>query len=329
MSGYRILITRPIPETGLTLLRQRCELDLRGERAPLSPAELGAAAAGADGLLCLLTDRIDAPLFAAAPSVKAVANMAVGCDNIDVAAATEHGVLVTNTPGCLTETTADLALALLLATARRIVEADRYVRGGRFERWQATTLLGRDVHGKILGVLGLGRVGKAVARRAALGFGMKVLYTSRRRDQQAERELGATRVELDELLGGADFVTVHLPLTPETRGLLDGPAIARMKPGAILINTARGPIVDEAALVAALDTGHLAGAGLDVYQNEPKLEPHLVDLDNVVLAPHIGSASIETRAKMATMAAENLLLALDGGRPPCLVNPEVLTARHD
>lgn len=294
------------------------------------PEELAARIATADGLLCLLTDRIDAAFLACAPRLRAISSVSVGVDHIDLAAATARGIPVGHTPGVLTETTADLAFALLLSTARRVVEADRYVRDGRWGAWAPDLLLGRDVHGATLGLVGLGAIGRAMARRAR-GFGMRVLAWSRTRRPLGDLDGAVAWTELPALLAASDFVSVHVALTPETRGLLDARALAAMKPGAILVNTARGGIVDETALVAALREGRLGGAGLDVFEREP-IAPGdpLLALPNVVVAPHIGSASVATRARMAALAVENLLAALDGRPMPACANPEVhaATGRH-
>jgi glyoxylate reductase len=320
----RIFVTQPVPKEALDLLRTAAEVRL-GPRpeGPPSREELLAGVAASDYLLCMLTDRVDAQVMDANPGLKAVANMAVGYDNIDLAAATARRIPVTNTPSVLTETTADLAWALLLAVARRVPEGDRYVRAGRFRVWHPMLFLGGDVHGKTLGIVGLGRIGAAVARRAG-GFAMNILYQSRRRAPEAlEAELGARYVALDELLRSSDFVTLHTPYTPDTHHLIGSRELALMKPTAYLVNTSRGPVVDEAALVAALREGRIAGAALDVYEREPELTPGLAELENVVLTPHIGSASHQTRTRMALMAAENLLAVIEGRRPPNLVNPEV------
>jgi glyoxylate reductase len=322
----RVLATRALPGGALDALAARCELAVWSERRVPSAAELAERARDADGLLCLLTDRVDAALLDACPRLVAVSSVSVGVDHVDLAAATSRGIPVGHTPGVLTETTADLAFALLLAAARRVAEADRFVRAGHWvpERvWEPDMLLGRDVHGATLGLVGLGAIGRAMARRAA-GFGMRVLGWSRTRRDVA----GVEWRGLGEVLAAADFVSVHVALTAETRGLLGAAAIAQIKPGAILINTARGGIVDEAALAAALRDGRLAGAALDVFEREP-LDPAspLLALPNVVLAPHIGSASEATRARMAALAVRNLEAALAGERMPHCANPEVYEHR--
>jgi len=305
------------------VLSVRCELEVWPERAAPPPDALARRLATADGLLCLLTDRVDAALLARAPRLRAISSVSVGLDHIDLAAATARAIPVGHTPGVLTETTADLAFALLLAASRRVVEADRFVRAGEWRVWEPDLLLGRDVHGATLGIVGLGAIGRAVARRAR-GFGMRVLAWSRTRRPLGDLEGVVAWSALPELLAAADFVSVHVPLAPETRGLLDARALAAMKPGAILVNTARGGIVDEAALAEALREGRLAGAGLDVFEREPlERESPLLGLPNVVLAPHIGSASVATRARMAELAAENLMAALDGKPMPACANPEV------
>jgi glyoxylate reductase len=270
-----------------------------------------------------LTDRIDAAFLESLEGVKVVSNVAVGFDNIDLAAATRRGILVTNTPGVLTETTADLAFTLLMAAARRIVEAHQFVHSGRWKRWTIDLLAGQDIHHQTLGIFGMGRIGQAVARRAA-GFSMRVLYHDSVRAAEAlERELRLEFVSAERLLREADFVSLHVPLTAATRGLIGKRELEMMKPTAILINTARGPVVEEAALAEALRARRIAGAGLDVFEREPEVCPLLLELDNVVLAPHIASASVATRQRMSIMAAENVIAALAGQRPPNLVNTEL------
>ncbi len=318
--GRNVYVTRPIPEPGLELLRQSCDVEVKPTDDLVSKEELLEKVKGRDALLCLLTEKIDKEIIeAASPNLKIIANYAVGYDNIDVASATEHGVYVTNTPGVLTDTTADMAWALMFSVARRIVEADKYCREGKFKGWSATLFLGGDVYGKTLGLVGVGRIGAAVAMRTK-GFNMRVLYVDVRHNYEIEREVGAVKVDMDTLLKESDFVSLHVPLMPETRHLIGRRSLAMMKPTAYLINTSRGPVVDEAALAEALRNKVIAGAGLDVYEFEPKITPELLELDNVVLAPHIASGTVETRTKMALMAAENVIAALDGRTPPNAVN---------
>jgi glyoxylate reductase len=263
----------------------------------------------------------------AAPDVKIVANMAVGYNNIDVAEATRRGIAVTNTPGVLTDTTADFAWALLMAVARRVVEADKFLREGKFHGWGPLMMVGQDVYGKTLGIIGFGRIGRAMAKRAS-GFDMKVLYYDRTpADDETNRALNARLVSMEELLEQSDYVTIHTDYNRETHHLISTPQLERMKSTAYLINTARGPIVDEAALVEALRSGQIAGAALDVFEKEPELYPGLVDLQNTVLVPHIASASLDTRTAMATMAADNIIAFMRGERPPNIVNPEVWDSR--
>lgn len=323
----RILITQQIPEEGVALLRSAADAELEINPTPgaiWTPEELRARVPGHDYLLCLLTDQIDAALLEAAararPPLRLVANMAVGYNNIDMEAARRLGILVTNTPGVLTDATADLTWALLLAVARRIPEADRFARAGRFTGWQPLLLLGAELTGKTLGIIGMGRIGRAVARRA-LGFGMPVLYTSHHPlPPEEERALNASAASFEDVLRRADFLSLHAPYTPQTHHLLDAAAFSLLKPSAYLINTARGPLVDEAALVAALQAGQLRGAALDVFEDEPRIHPALLQMEQVVLAPHIGSATHETRARMATTAAANILAHLRGETPPNLVH---------
>jgi len=284
---------------------------------PVAHDRLAAELADAEGLICLLADRIDAALLRGASRLRVVSNVAVGYENIDVEAARELRIAVTNTPDVLTEATADLTFALLLASARRVAEGDATIRRGEFSAWGLDQpLTGFDVHGKTLGVVGMGRIGTAVARRGRLGFGMRVLYVNRTRSESAERELGAEPVSFERLLAESDFVCVHVPLTAKTRHLLDGEAFARMKRTAILVNVARGPVVDEEALVRALEDGVIAGAGIDVFEREPQVHPGLLRLrERVVLTPHLGSATKETRRAMARLAVDNVLAVL-AGEPP-------------
>jgi glyoxylate reductase len=325
MKRFKVFVTRKILEEGLNMLRERYDVEVSDYDGIIPREMLLKKVKGADALLSLLTDNIDAEVMdAAGPNLKIIANYAVGYNNIDVEEATKRGIMVTNTPGVLTETTADFAWTLLMAIARRIVEADKFVREGKFRGWEPMLLLGTDVFGATLGIVGFGRIGQAMARRA-LGFNMRVLYYDNSRiDEQIEKELKATFVDLPTLLKESDFVTLHVPLTKQTHHLIGEKELKMMKKDAYLINTARGPAVDEKALVKALKEGWIKGAALDVFENEPEIEPELLKLDNVVLAPHIASASYATRSKMSVMVAENIIKALNGEVPPNLVNPEVL-----
>ena len=314
----KVLVTREIPSAGLRAL-EPFDVRVLHERPP-ERGELLDAVRGVSGILSTATEKMDGELMdAAGEDLKVIANMAVGYDNVDVEASAERGIVVTNTPGVLDETTADVALMLLLAAARRLGEGERLLRAGRWEWWGPKQLMGRDVWGKRLGIVGFGRIGQAVARRAR-GFGMEVLYHNRSRKEEAEQELGARYVEFDELLETVDFVSVHTPITDETHHLIGPKELGRMKPTAVLVNTSRGPVVDEAALADALAAGRIFAAGLDVYEEEPKVHPKLLELENVVLAPHIGSASVETRDRMAALAAENLAAVLRGEDPKTPVN---------
>lgn len=323
-----VAVTRRIPDPGLPIVRSAAsEVRLNEEDRVLTRPELLEIVRGCDGVLCLLTDNVDAEIMeAAGPSCRVFANYAVGFNNIDVAEATRRGILVTNTPGVLTDATADLAWALIFACARRVVPADAYMRSGRFQGWGPMMFLGGDITGKTLGIVGAGRIGSAVARRSR-GFGMEVLYHDIAANPELEAELGARRVPLDVLLAESDFVSVHVNLTEETRHLIGARELSMMKPTAYLVNTSRGPVVDEAALVAALQARTIAGAGLDVYEDEPAMKPGLADCENAVLLPHIASATNWTRSRMAEMAATNLVAALRGEVPPNLVNPEALSRR--
>ena len=315
----KVVVTREIPSAGLRLL-EGFEVTVLRERPP-GRDELLEAVRGANGVLSTATEKMDGEVMdAAGDGLKVVANMAVGYDNIDVEAAKARGVVVTNTPGVLDETTADVAFMLMLAAARRLGEGERLLRAGRWEWWGPKQLRGIDVWGKRLGIVGMGRIGQAVARRAR-GFGMEILYHNRSRKEDAERELEARYVELDDLLAQSDFVSIHTPLTEDTRHLIGAEELERMKPEAVLVNTSRGPVVDEGALADALQSGRIFAAGLDVYEEEPRVHPKLLELENVVLAPHIGSASMETRDRMATLAAENLRAVLQGEQPKTPVEP--------
>ena len=328
MSEPKIVVTRRIPEPAVEILREAGDVWVSPDDRPLEVSELHDAISGADVVVTLLHDKVDdAFLDAAGARLRAVCNVAVGFDNIDVPAATKRGVLVTNTPAVLTEATADLAMTLILAVTRRIGEGERLFRSREPWSWHMFMLLGTGLQGKTLGVVGMGAIGQSLARRAK-AFGMDIVYSdARQAPAEVEQELGARRVELDELLRTADVVSIHAPLMDETRHLINADTLGLMKESAYLVNSARGPIIDEAALVDALKAGKIAGAGLDVYENEPETHPGLVELDNVVLLPHLGSATIETRTAMGVLAAENAVLALRGERPKTPVNPEVLEGR--
>jgi glyoxylate reductase len=299
------------------------DVEINPEDRPWTEIELRGAVRDRDAILCLLTDRIDARVFDAAKGCRLFANLAVGFNNIDVAEATRRGILITNTPGILTEATADLTWALILGIARRVVEGDAEMRNGRYAGWGPNYMLGGDVTGATLGLVGPGRIAIAVARRAA-GFRMRLIYHGRRASPELDA-LGATFRTLDDLLQESDFVSLHVPLNADTKHLINARALRRMKPTAYLINTSRGPVVDEVALVDALQTGRIAGAGLDVYEDEPNMAQGLASCGNAILLPHLGSATIATRTAMSRMAAENVIAFLQGERPPNLVNPEVWT----
>jgi glyoxylate reductase len=321
-SFYKVLVTRQIPEAGLSLLRDTCDLEIYLQDQAIPRQLLLEKVSGVDGLLCLLSESVDEELLSSAPALKVVSNFAVGYDNIDVNAATRRGIVVTNTPGVLTDATADMAWTLLLAATRRVGEGDRLMRQRRFQGWGPLFLLGNDITGKTLGILGAGRIGSAVAERS-MGWNMKILYYDREENRELESKFSAKKVELDHLIQSADFITIHLPLNAETQHLINENNLKKMKRSAVLINTARGPIVDEKALVVALRDKWIAAAGLDVYEQEPLMAEGLGELENVVLAPHIGSATVKTRDDMARIAATNLLAVLKGERPPNPLNPAV------
>ena len=320
----KILVTGNLPHDIMAPLHDRHAVEVHPLDRPMSPEAIRAAVRDKDGLLCMITDPVDGELLARAPQLKIVANFGVGFNNIDMEAATRQGVMVTNTPGVLTDATADLAMALVLAMGRRVVEADQHTRKGQFKFWAPFYFLGHEITGKALGIVGMGRIGAAVARRAA-GFDMTISYHNRTRlDAKVEREMGVGYLDLETLLQQADYVTIHVPLTPGTHHLIGARELALMKPTAFLINTARGPVVDERALLDALHAGRLAGAGLDVYEDEPQLTAGLEVLNNVVLLPHVGSATVETRRRMAALAVANLLAGLEGRTPPNCLNCQQL-----
>ncbi len=325
MPKPRVFATHSLFEAARQILQETCEVEYWAKQERPPREEVLRRVKDKEGLICLLTEKINEELLSVAPKLRIAANVAVGFDNIDVAACTKRGVAATNTPGVLDETTADFAWTLLMAVARRLSEGEELARSGKWKNWDLDQLVGTDVWGKTLGIVGFGRIGRAVARRAS-GFQMKVIYTdAQRAPAEVERALKAEFWEMNALLAESDFISVHVPLLPETRRLFDAPKFKRMKPTAFLINTSRGPVVDEAALVAALEGEQIAGAGLDVYENEPFIHPGLKRA-NVVLAPHIASASLETRTKMACIAVENVVALFRGLRPPNILNPEVLKA---
>jgi len=322
MPKPKVFATHGLFEAAREILKEACEVEYwaNPERPPRE--EVLRRVKEKEGLVCLLTEKINDEFLLAAPKLRIAANVAVGFDNIDLVACTERSVAATNTPGVLDETTADFAWTLMMAVARRLSEGEALARSGNWKNWNLDQLVGADVWGKTLGIVGFGRIGRAMARRAS-GFQMKVIYTDAlRAAAEVEKQLHAEFREMNALLAESDFISVHVPLLPETRGLFDAPKFHRMKPTAFLINTSRGPVVEEAALVAALENGKIAGAALDVYENEPFIHPGLKRA-NVVLAPHMASASLETRTKMACMAAENVVALFRGQRPPNLLNPEV------
>ena len=318
MPKPNIFITRNIPQPALNRLAEVFDISIHANDKAISRQQLMEAVKDMDVLLCLLTDIIDKELMEAAPRLKCVSNLAVGFNNIDLEYARSRNIAVCNTPGVLTETTADLTWALLLACARRVVEADNYARSGRFEGWEPLLMLGVDVFSKTLGIIGMGRIGSAVARRAE-GFGMKVLWFDPQVDPKTVSDK-YERANLRHLCSSSDFISIHVPLTPDTHHLVNAELLSLMRPTAVLINTARGPIVDEEALIKALRDKKIAAAGLDVFENEPEIPAELLELENAVLLPHIGSASIETRTKMALMAAENAIAVIQGTEPPARVN---------
>lgn len=316
----KIFLTRRIPEEGIKMLKEY-ELEIYEGDSPPSKEEIIEGVKGKDALICLLTDKIDAEVMDSSERLRIIANYAVGVDNIDIEEATKRGIFVTNTPGVLTETVADLTWVLMMGVARRIVEGDKFVREGKFKGWAPLLMLGGDFHKKTLGIIGAGRIGRAVARRAK-GFEMEVLYYSRKRNEEIEKECNAKFVDFQTLLKKSDFVSLHVPLTEETYHMIGERELKMMKKDAYLINTARGKCIDEKALIKALNEGWIKGAGLDVFENEPHVPEELKKMDNVVLLPHIGSASYETRSKMAVITAENVIYALNGKIPPNCLNPE-------
>ncbi len=318
-----IYVTRRIPEEGLQMLREKYgDFEMNPDNRVLTREELLEKVKGRDGVLCLLTDTIDAEVMdTAGPQCKVFSNYAVGVNNIDLDAASEKKVMITNTPGVLTDATADMAAALMFGVARRMVESDEFMRSGKYEGWSPMLLLGQEITGQTLGIVGAGRIGSDLATKMAKGFKMKILYTDLSENEELNA-LGGRKVELDELCRESDYISIHVNYYPETHHLINEEMLSLMKPNAILVNTARGPVVDETALVKALQEKKIFGAGLDVFEDEPAMKPGLADLDNVILAPHLGSATVDARTKMSTMAAQNLIDALEGQTPQFLVNKE-------
>lgn len=323
----KVFLTRAIPESAISRLQEHTRLTMNTNDRVLSKEELIDGVAGQDGLLCLLTDKIDGAVMDASPYLKIIADYAVGFNNIDIEAATSRGIPVSNTPGVLTETTADMAFALMLAAARRVAEADRYIRSGKWKGWGPMQFLGTDISRASLGIIGMGRIGQAVARRA-VGFGMKIYYWNRTRlSEEEESRMGVAYGALEEIFETCDFISLHVAYNEETHHLVNTENLSRMKSTAFLVNTSRGSVIDEKALVEALRQKRLAGAGLDVFENEPEVASGLLSMDQVVLAPHLGSATLATRTRMAMIAIENLLAVLSGKHAPNIVNRAGLEAR--
>jgi glyoxylate reductase len=323
MSKPKVFVTRVIPAAGLDRVRSSCDAEVWPEPLPPPPAVLREKAKDCEGLLALLTDRIDAPLMDACPKLRVVSNYAVGFNNVDIAAATERGIRVGNTPGVLTDATADLAFALMISAARRVVEGHQYTLSGAWKTWEPMGHIGQDMNGRTVGIVGMGRIGFALAKRCRGGWGMNVVYNDLHRSEEAERELGARRVDLDVLLAESDFVSLHANLTEGTHGMFDAAAFRKMKRTAVFVNTARGPLVVEKDLHDALKSGVIFAAGLDVTDPEPpRADNPLLALPNCIVAPHVASATVATRTAMANIAADNLIAGLDGRKLPHWVNPE-------
>jgi glyoxylate reductase len=325
----KVLVTRVLPEAGLKLIRQTCDAEVWQDQLPPPAAVLRQKIPGCDGLVSLLTDKIDGPLLDLAPRLKVVSNFAVGFNNIDVPAASRRGIAVGNTPGVLTDATADMAFCLLIEAARRVVEGHQYTLAGKWKTWEPLGHLGQDMVGRTLGIVGMGRIGYALAKRCRGGWDMNILYHDVYKNDKAEKDLGARQVDLDTLLAQSDFVSLHADLNDKTRGLIGAEQLKKMKPTAVLVNSARGPLVDQKALAAALKAGTIFAAGLDVTDPEPPaMDDPLLKLPNVVIAPHIASATVETRNHMAEICAKNLIAGLTGQALPAWVNPEVAAKRR-
>lgn len=325
----KVFVTRVLPEAGLKLIRDACDAEIWTDQMPPPAAVLRQKIAGCDGLVSLLTDKIDGPILDLAPRLKVVSNFAVGFNNIDVPAATERGIAVGNTPGVLTDATADMAFCLLIAAARRVVEGHQYTLAGKWKTWEPLGHLGQDLIGRTLGIIGMGRIGHALAKRCRGGWDMNILYHDVYKNDKAEKDLGARQVDLDTLLAESDFVSLHVDLNDKTRGLIGAEQLRKMKRAAVLVNSARGPLIDQKALAVALKAGTIFAAGLDVTDPEPPtLEDPLLKLPNVVIAPHIASATVQTRNNMAEICARNLIAGLTGQALPAWVNPEVAARRR-
>jgi len=321
----KVFISRPIPENAYEILRSNgLDIEINPENTILSKEELIEKIKDKDILLSLLTDKIDEEVLSSNPNLKLVSNYAVGFNNVDITSATKNNILITNTPGVLDNTTADLGFTLLMSAARQILQADTFTREGKFDKWEPLGFLGEDIHHATLGIVGAGRIGQAMAKRGHKGFDMNILYSDPYENDYLNNELKAKKVELNELLEKSDFVSLHVPLLDSTHHLISTDQLKLMKKSAILINTSRGPVIDEIALVEALKTGEIKAAGLDVYENEPEVNSGLIKLDNAVLVPHIASASIKTRGEMARIAAENIVAFAKGEKPQAMVNPEIL-----
>lgn len=320
----KVFVTRKIPEAGIKLLKKKFSVTISRKNRVLTKKELLTGLKGKDALLCQLTDRIDAEILkAGSRKLKIVANYAAGYDNIDTKTATKLRIAVTNTPGVLTDAVAEHACALIMAIARRLVEADKFMRAGQYKSWEPMLLLGQDIKGKTLGILGLGRIGTAVAERMARGFGMRILYYDTKRSPEFEQQLGAEYTSVQQLLRESDYVSLHVPLLPKTRHLISAKELASMKKTAYLINTSRGPVVDEKTLVNALKRKQIAGAAIDVFENEPKMAQGMEKLDNIIITPHIASATFSARSAMSEIAAKNITEALNGKKPQNIINPEI------